>query len=88
MTNVSILFATIHAKIGRMKKSKVIVAPAPPPPKPALPKMAYSMREAAEMLGLSYLTVHRLVRRGKLRCTGSVRRKLFTPEELHRFLNT
>src|SRR5688572_29431725 len=32
-----------------------------------LPRLAYTMRETAEILGVSYITVHRLMQRGLLR---------------------
>ncbi len=30
----------------------------------ALPRLAYTMEETAEILGVSYITVHRLLKRG------------------------
>lgn len=52
-----------------------------------LPRLAFSLNETAEMLGLSYITVYRLVQRGKLKTTGSLRTKLITKAEIDRFLS-
>ena len=54
--------------------------------KPALPKMAYSMREAAQVIGVSYITVHRLLKRGLLRSSSALRTKIISHAELERFL--
>lgn len=56
-------------------------------PRPAgLPRLAYSLKEVAAMLGISYTSVHRLVQRGKLRSTGGLRHKLIAAGDLERFL--
>ena len=73
-------------------------AAAPPPP-PAggldkvdkegdLPRLAYSMKETAQILGMSYATVFRLVQRGLLRTIPAIRHKLIPRKEVERFLNT
>ncbi len=54
--------------------------------KPALPRLAYSMRDAAGVLGVSYITVHRLLKRGLLRSNSALRTKLISHAELERFL--
>lgn len=53
-----------------------------------LPKLVFTMKEAAQMLGVAYLTVHRLCMQGKLRSVAGVRRRLFTRDELDRFIHT
>lgn len=53
----------------------------------SLPRLAYSLKEVAAMLGISYTSVHRLVRRGKLRSTGGLRHKLIAAGDLERFLD-
>jgi hypothetical protein len=75
-----------------------VVSQPPPKPKPApadfgmvddrseLPRIAYSMREPAEILGISYITVHRLIQRGLLRSSLALRTKLITRKEIERFL--
>lgn len=51
-----------------------------------LPRLAYSMRETAEILGVSYITVHRLVLRGLLRSSSACRHKIIPKTEIERFL--
>ena len=55
------------------------------PPVP-LPRLAYSLREAAEVLGLSYSSCFRLVQRGLLRSSNALRHKLIPAIEIERFL--
>ena len=55
--------------------------------KPALPKLAFSMQESADALGVSYISVHRLLKRGLLKSSTALRRKLIPASELARFLN-
>lgn len=51
-------------------------------------RLAYSMNEAADLLGIDYLSVYRLVQRGKLKACRALRGKfLVTRAELNRFLN-
>jgi excisionase family DNA binding protein len=51
-------------------------------------RLAYSIPEAADMLGLDYFSVYRLVVRGKLKACRALRGKfLITKTELNRFLN-
>jgi DNA-directed RNA polymerase specialized sigma24 family protein len=42
--------------------------------------------ETAEMLGISSKTVRRLLERGLLRCSSSLRRKIISKKEIERFL--
>jgi excisionase family DNA binding protein len=53
---------------------------------PSLPRLAYSMREAAQVLGVSYVTVHRLLKRGHLRASSVLRTKVIPRVEMERFL--
>lgn len=51
-------------------------------------RLAYSMNEAADLLGIDYFSVYRLVQRGKLKACRALRGKfLITRAELNRFLN-
>jgi excisionase family DNA binding protein len=51
-------------------------------------RLAYSIPEAADLLGLDYFSVYRLVVRGKLKACRALRGKfLITRTELNRFLN-
>jgi len=51
------------------------------------PRMAYSMKEAAEILGISYISVWRLVKRRKLRAVDALRTKIIPLQEIQRFLS-
>jgi excisionase family DNA binding protein len=52
-------------------------------------RIAYSIPEAADMLGLDYFSVYRLVQRGKLKACRALRGKfLISRTELFRLLNT
>ena len=51
-------------------------------------RLAYTLREAAAMLGVSQSSVYRLIKRGQLRSTSGMRRKLIGREELLKFLRS
>lgn len=53
---------------------------------PTLPRLAYTMQETAKILGVSYITVHRLIKRGLLRSSTALRHKLISLTEIERFL--
>jgi excisionase family DNA binding protein len=55
---------------------------------PALPRLAYTMREAAAVLGISYMSMHRLVQRGLIRSSSALRTKVIPRSELERFLKS
>jgi len=44
------------------------------------------MRETAEILGVSYITVHRLIKRGLLKNSQALRNKIIPATEIERFL--
>jgi excisionase family DNA binding protein len=51
-------------------------------------RLAYSIQEAADMLGLDYFSVYRLIHRGKIKACRALRGKFLVPRaELLRFLN-
>jgi predicted site-specific integrase-resolvase len=52
----------------------------------AIPRLAYTMREAAQAIGVSYITVHRLLKRGLLKSSSALRTKIIPATELERFL--
>jgi hypothetical protein len=61
------------------------------PQKDALPldeRMAFSLAEAAEILGVSYTSAFRLHQLGHPRSSGPLRRKIIACSELERFLKT
>ena len=49
-------------------------------------RLAYSMRETAEILGVSYMTVHRLIKRGLLKNSKALRTIIIPAAEIERFL--
>jgi excisionase family DNA binding protein len=50
-------------------------------------RLAYSIQEAADLLGVDYFSVYRLIQRGKLRACRALRGKLLVPRtELLRLL--
>jgi excisionase family DNA binding protein len=49
-------------------------------------RLAYSMRETADLLGVSYITVHRLLKRGLLKSSQALRHKIIPRTEIERFL--
>jgi predicted site-specific integrase-resolvase len=46
------------------------------------------MHETAKILGVSYVTVHRLLKRGLLRSSSATRTKMIPRKEIERFLAT
>ena len=63
-------------------------AEAPTIPKPP-ERLAYSIQEAADMLGVNYFSVYRLIQRGKLKPCRALRGKLLVPRtELVKLLKT
>lgn len=52
----------------------------------SLPRLAYTMRETAAIIGVSYITVHRLIKRGKLHASDALRNKVIPRTEIERFL--
>jgi excisionase family DNA binding protein len=42
-------------------------------------RLAYSIQEAADMLGVNYFSVYRLIQRGKLKVCRALRGKLLVP---------
>jgi excisionase family DNA binding protein len=53
-----------------------------------LPQLAFTMKETAEILGVSYITVHRLLQRWLLRSTNTLRHKIIPRTEIERFLKS
>lgn len=65
-----------------------LLVPSPPQPTATEPeRLAYSVHEAADLLGVDYFSVYRLIQRGKLRACRALRGKLLVPRtELLRLL--
>jgi hypothetical protein len=70
----------------RKRKAKADASGKEPAPGPSLPKLAYSMKEAATVCGVSYMTMHRLIQRGLIKSSSALRTKLIPHVELERFL--
>lgn len=52
-----------------------------------LPRLAYTLDETAKILGVSYISVYRLVQRRKLKCSNALPgRKLVPHTEIENFL--
>lgn len=73
---------------GRVEasESKAATSQNPTTTAASIPRLAYSMRETAEILGVSYITVHRLLKRGKLRASDAIRNKVIPKTEIEKFL--
>ena len=55
----------------------------------ATERLAYSVQEAADLLGVNYFSVYRLIQRGKLKVCRALRGKLLVPRaELLKLLKT
>lgn len=56
---------------------------------PPVERLAYSVQEAADMLGVHYFSIYRLIQRGKLKTCRALRGKLLVPRtELIKLLQT
>jgi hypothetical protein len=74
----------IQAQPGRPVAT--VIAPPIRNQEPAPLRLAYRMRETAEALGVSNITVWRLMKRGHLRSSGAVWTKIIAKTEIVRFL--
>jgi len=71
-----------------MNTSEQISGAQPTEETPEKERLAYSLLEVADMLGVDYLSVYRLIQRGKLKACRALRGKfLVTRTELMRMLN-
>lgn len=44
-------------------------------------RLAYSVQEAADLLGVNYFSVYRLIQRGKIKACRALRGKLLVPRD-------
>lgn len=56
--------------------------------RPKFEKLFYSRYQVADLLGVSFVTVDRLAKAGKLPCRHLGRRVLFTPDDLRTFADS
>lgn len=61
--------------------------PQPPPAKPLAPKLAYTLKELSDELGISKVSLYRFEVRGLLKPLPYFRHKIFSREEVERFLS-
>ena len=84
--------AARRLKSPRMTGNHESANVAPPPLPQALPqtdRLAYSVEETAELLGVHYFSVYRMIQRGNLRACRVLRGKLLVPRsELLKLLKT
>ena len=53
-----------------------------------LPRVAYTLKEVAKVLGISYISTYRLVKRGKLKATTELPGRTLIPvREVEKFVN-
>lgn len=78
----------VKTNTGRAEasESKATATQNPTATAASIPRLAYTMRETAEILGVSYITVHRLLKRGKLRASDAIRNKVIPKIEIEKFL--
>ncbi len=68
---------------------ETIPTPGTPPVTAPTERLACSVQEAADMLGVNYFSVYRLIQRGKLKVCRALRGKLLVPRwELLKLLRT
>ena len=66
-------------------ETQPVTALSPPPTE----RLAYSIQESADMLGVNYFSICRLIQRGKLKACRALRGKLLVPRtELLKLLQT
>ena len=83
--------AALGLKSPRMTGNHESANVAPPLPQalPQTDRLAYSVEEAAELLGVHYFSVYRMIQRGNLRACRVLRGKLLVPRsELLKLLKT
>ena len=78
----------LNTSTGRVEasESKAEFSQNPTATADSLPRLAFTMKETAEILGVSYITVHRLLKRGKIRASDAIRNKVIPRTEIERFL--
>lgn len=56
------------------------------PPLDVNSRLAFTVNETAQVLGLSPISVYRLIQRGKLKASGDLRTKLISKKAIEEFL--
>lgn len=81
------ILARPQAMAPTPKTVEITPLPLPAQSEGGLPRLAFTMKETAEILGVSYITVHRLLQRGLLKSSKALRCKIVSRKEIERFLN-
>jgi excisionase family DNA binding protein len=83
------IITTIITQNGKTQPNNMNASEPNTNEQPQNERIAYSIPEAADMLGVDYFSVYRLVQRGKLKACRALRGKfLISRTELFRLLNT
>ncbi len=83
------IITTIRTQNGKTQPNNMNASEQNTNEQPQNERIAYSIPEAADMLGVDYFSVYRLVQRGKLKACRALRGKFLIPRtELFRLLNT
>jgi excisionase family DNA binding protein len=70
------------------RNQKIVTLTPREPVQPQPERLAFGVDETATILGLSKITVYRLIARGALRSSGPLRTKIISRNEIERFLTT
>jgi excisionase family DNA binding protein len=82
------IITTIRTQNDKTQPNNMNASESKTTEQPQNERIAYSIPEAADMLGLDYFSVYRLVQRGKLKACRALRGKFLIPRtELFRLLN-
>lgn len=81
---VGLIAERLTAPVVQPKREEKPAAPKPPEPQKV--KLAYTVQQLSEELGLSPVTIYRLEQRGLIRSSRAVRRKIYAHTEVQRFL--
>ena len=77
---------SIYVGEGAQKGDNILQLAEPPR---QTERLAYSIQEAADLLGVNYFSIYRLIQRGKLKACRALRGKLLIPRsELLKLLKT
>jgi excisionase family DNA binding protein len=82
------IITTVLTQNGKTQSNNMNASEPNTNEQPQNERIAYSIPEAADMLGVDYFSVYRLVQRGKLKACRALRGKfLISRTELFRLLN-
>jgi hypothetical protein len=76
----------LGARLSAQEKRPELPTPVPSLPEMPEPKLAYTLKELAAILGVSKVTIWRLEARGLIRSLPYLRTKVYSRAEVERFL--